>query len=153
MKRNLYLILALLLLGVVQMRAQQMAVVTAEGTTEYTQRPYTSGKITFADGKMLFHHDGKVIGTHNIKDISRIYFFETRGIDAVQDKQPITYSPATEELHINASYGVVSVYQLNGTRVLSQPQTIATSTISVAHLPAGVYVATIGRETLKFVNQ
>ena len=152
MKRNLHLILALLLLGVGQIRAQQVAVVTAEGTTEYTHRPYTSGKITFADGKMLFHHDGKVIGTHNIKDISRIYFFETRGIDAVQDKQPITYSPTTEELHINA-FGVVSVYQLNGTRVLSQPQTIATSTISVAHLPAGVYVATIGRETLKFVKK
>lgn len=153
MKRNLYLILSLLFIGTAQMRAQQMAVVTPEGTTEYTHRPYTSGKITFADGKMLIHHDGKVIGTHNIKSISRIYFFETRGIDAIQTQQPITYSPTTEELHINASFGVVSVYQLNGTRVLSQPQTIATPTISVAHLPAGVYVATIGRETLKFVKQ
>ncbi len=153
MKRNLHLILALLFMGTMQVSAQQMAVVTSEGTTEYTHRPYTSGKITFADGKMLFHYDGKVIGTHNIKDISRIYFFETRGIDAVQDKQPITYSPTAEELHINATFGVVSVYQLNGTRVLSQPQTIATSTISVAHLPAGVYIATIGRETLKFVKQ
>lgn len=153
MKRNIYFILALLLLGVVQVKAQQMAVVTAEGTTEYTHRPYTSGKITFADGKMLFHQDGKVVDTHNIKDISRIYFYETSAIDAVQGEQVIAYSPAAEELRVNASFGVVFVYQLDGTRVLSQSQTIATSTISVAHLPAGVYVATIGRETLKFVKQ
>ena len=153
MKRYFYLIIALLLLGVAQVRAQQIAVVTAEGTIEYAHRPYTSGKITFADGKMLFHHDGKVVGTHNIKDISRIYFYETSAIDAVQGEQVMVYSPAVEELRVNAYFGVVFVYQLDGTRVLSQSLTIATSTISVAHLPAGVYVATIGCETLKFVKQ
>ena len=119
MKRSLNLILALLLLCVAQVRAQQVAVVTAEGTTEYAHRPYTSGKITFADGKMLFHQDGKVVGTHNIKDISRIYFYETSAIDAVQGEQVIVYSPAVEELRVNASFGVVFVYQLDGTRVLS----------------------------------
>ena len=55
MKRNLYLILALLLLGVVQVRAQQIAVVTADKTTEYAQWPYESAKITFTNGQMLFH--------------------------------------------------------------------------------------------------
>ena len=153
MKRNLYLILALLLLGVAQVRAQQIAVVTAEGTIEYAHRPYTAGNITFTDDKKLKQQDGKVVGTHNIKDISRIYFYETSAIDAVQGEQVMVYSPAVEELRVNASFGVVFVYQLDGTRVLSQSQTIATSTISVAHLPAGVYVATIGCETLKFVKQ
>ena len=49
MKRNLYLILALLLLGVVQVRAQQIAVVTADKTTEYGHYPYDNAKITFSN--------------------------------------------------------------------------------------------------------
>ena len=84
MKRNLYLILALLLLGVVQVRAQQIAVVTADKTTEYAQWPYESAKITFTNGQMLFHYDGNVVGTFNIKDVEKLFFYITGSVDKIQ---------------------------------------------------------------------
>ena len=155
MKRNLYLILALLLLGVVQVRAQQIAVVTADKTTEYGHYPpYDNAKITFSNGQMLFHYDGNVVGTFNIKDVEKLFFYMTGSVDKIQKNKFVSYSSDCEELSVNSPVGTsVVVYHVNGNRVLSHLQTIASSTISVAHLPAGIYVVVIGSETLKFVKQ
>ncbi|MBR4040972.1 MAG: T9SS type A sorting domain-containing protein [Bacteroidaceae bacterium] len=154
MKRNLYLILALLLLGVVQVRAQQIAVVTADKTTEYAQWPYESAKITFTNGQMLFHYDGNVVGTFNIKDVEKLFFYLTGSMDEIQKNKVVAYSSDCEELSVNSPVGTsVVVYHVNGNRVLSHLQTIASSTISVAHLPAGIYMVVVGSETLKFVKQ
>ena len=154
MKRNLYLILALLLLGVVQVRAQQIAVVTAEGTIEYGHYPYNNAKITFSNGQMLFHYDGNVVGTFNIKDVEKLFFYITGSVDKIQKNKVVAYSSDCEELSVNSPVGTsVVVYHVNGSRVLSHLQTIASSTISVAHLPAGIYMVVVGSETLKFVKQ
>lgn len=154
MKRNLYLILALLLLGVVQVRAQQIAVVTADKTTEYGHYPYDNAKITFSNGQMLFHYDGNVVGTFNIKDVEKLFFYLTGSMDEIQKNKVVAYSSDCEELSVNSPVGTsVVVYHVNGSRVLSHLQTIASSTISVAHLPAGIYMVVIGSETLKFVKQ
>ena len=155
MKRNLYLILALLLLGVVQVRAQQIAVVTADKTTEYGHYPYDNAKITFSNGQMLFHYDGNVVGTFNIKDVEKLFFYITGSVDKIQKNKVVSYSSDCEELSVNSPVGTsVVVYHVNGNRVLSHLQTIASSTtISVAHLPAGIYMVVIGSETLKFVKQ
>lgn len=154
MKRNLYLILALLLLGVVQVRAQQIAVVTADKTTEYGHYPYDNAKITFSNGQMLFHYDGNVVGTFNIKDVEKLFFYLTGSMDEIQKNKVVAYSSDCEELSVNSPVGTsVVVYHVNGNRVLSHLQTIASSTISVAHLPAGIYMVVIGSETLKFVKQ
>lgn len=154
MKRNLYLILALLLLGVVQARAQQIAVVTADKTTEYGHYPYDNAKITFSNGQMLFHYDGNVVGTFNIKDVEKLFFYITGSVDKIQKNKVVSYSSDCEELSVNSPVGTsVVVYHVNGNRVLSHLQTIASSTISVAHLPAGIYMVVVGSETLKFVKQ
>ena len=154
MKRNLYLILALLLLGVVQVRAQQIAVVTADKTTEYGHYPYDNAKITFSNGQMLFHYDGNVLGTFNIKDVEKLFFYITGSVDKIQKNKVVSYSSDCEELSVNSPVGTsVVVYHVNGNRVLSHLQTIASSTISVAHLPAGIYMVVVGSETLKFVKQ
>lgn len=154
MKRNLYLILALLLLGVVQVRAQQIAVVTADKTTEYGHYPYDNAKITFSNGQMLFHYDGNVVGTFNIKDVEKLFFYLTGSMDEIQKNKVVSYSSDCEELSVNSPVGTsVVVYHVNGNRVLSHLQTIASSTISVAHLPAGIYMVVVGSETLKFVKQ
>ena len=154
MKRNLYLILALLLLGVVQVRAQQIAVVTADKTTEYGHYPYDNAKITFSNGQMLFHYDGNVVGTFNIKDVEQLFFYITGSVDKIQKNKVVSYSSDCEELSVNSPVGTsVVVYHVNGNRVLSHLQTIASSTISVAHLPAGIYMVVVGSETLKFVKQ
>lgn len=154
MKRNLYLILALLLLGVAQVRAQQIAVVTTDKTTEYGHYPYDNAKITFSNGQMLFHYDGNVVGTFNIKDVEKLFFYITGSVDEIQKNKVVSYSSDCEELSVNSPVGTsVVVYHVNGNRVLSHLQTIASSTISVAHLPAGIYVVVIGSETLKFVKQ
>ena len=154
MKRNLYLILALLLLGVVQVRAQQIAVVTADKTTEYGHYPYDNAKITFSNGQMLFHYDGNLVGTFNIKDVEKLFFYMTGSVDKIQKNKVISYSSDCEELSVNSPVGTsVVVYHVNGNRVLSHLQTIASSTISVAHLPAGIYMVVVGSETLKFVKQ
>ena len=154
MKRNLYLILALLLLGVAQVRAQQIAVVTADKTTEYGHYPYDNAKITFSNGQMLFHYDGNVVGTFNIKDVEKLFFYITGSVDKIQKNKVVSYSSDCEELSVNSPVGTsVVVYHVNGNRVLSHLQTIASSTISVAHLPAGIYMVVVGSETLKFVKQ
>lgn len=154
MKRYLYLILALLLLGVVQVRAQQIAVVTADKTTEYGHYPYDNAKITFSNGQMLFHYDGNVVGTFNIKDVEKLFFYLTGSMDEIQKNKVVAYSSDCEELSVNSPVGTsVVVYHVNGSRVLSHLQTIASSTISVAHLPAGIYMVVVGSETLKFVKQ
>lgn len=154
MKRNLYLILALLLLVVVQARAQQIAVVTADKTTEYGHYPYDNAKITFSNGQMLFHYDGNVVGTFNIKDVEKLFFYITGSVDKIQKNKVVSYSSDCEELSVNSPVGTsVVVYHVNGNRVLSHLQTIASSTISVAHLPAGIYMVVVGSETLKFVKQ
>ncbi len=154
MKRNLYLILALLLLGVVQVRAQQIAVVTADKTTEYGHYPYDNAKITFSNGQMLFHYDGNVVGTFNIKDVEKLFFYITGSVDKIQKNKVVSYSSDCEELSVNSPVGTsVVVYHVNGSRVLSHLQTIASSTISVAHLPAGIYMVVVGSKTLKFVKQ
>ena len=154
MKRNLYLIFALLLLGVAQARAQQIAVVTADKTTEYGHYPYDNAKITFSNGQMLFHYDGNVVGTFNIKDVEKLFFYITGSVDKIQKNKVVSYSSDCEELSVNSPVGTsVVVYHVNGNRVLSHLQTIASSTMSVAHLPAGIYMVVVGSETLKFVKQ
>lgn len=154
MKRNFYLFFVLLLLGVVQARAQQIAVVTADKTTEYGYYPYDNAKITFSNGQMLFHYDGNVVGTFNIKDVEKLFFYITGSVDKIQKNKVVSYSSDCEELSVNSPVGTsVVVYHVNGNRVLSHLQTIASSTISVAHLPAGIYMVVVGGETLKFVKQ
>ena len=154
MKRNFYLFFVLLLLGVVQARAQQIAVVTADKTTEYGHYPYNNAKITFSNGQMLFHYDGNVVGTFNIKDVEKLFFYITGSVDKIQKNKVVSYSSDCEELSVNSPVGTsVVVYHVNGSRVLSHLQTIASSTISVAHLPAGIYMVVVGSETLKFVKQ
>ena len=81
MKRNLYLILALLFMGTVQMSAQQMAVALGNGDEvkfdEYMN--IATAKITFSNGQMLFHVGNTVKSTINIKDIDRLYFYGVEG--------------------------------------------------------------------------
>ena len=156
MKRNFYLILALLFMGAVQMSAQQMAVALGNGDEvkfdEYMN--IATAKITFSNGQMLFHYDGNVVGTFNIKDVEKLFFYITGSVDKIQKNKVVSYSSDCEELSVNSPVGTsVVVYHVNGSRVLSHLQTIASSTISVAHLPAGIYMVVIGSETLKFVKQ
>ena len=123
MKRNFYLFFVLLLLGVVQARAQQIAVVTADKTTEYGHYPYDNAKITFSNGQMLFHYDGNVVGTFNIKDVEKLFFYITGSVDKIQKNKVVSYSSDCEELSVNSPVGTsVVVYHVNGNRVLSHLQ-------------------------------
>ena len=154
MKRA-YIFLAILLASVVQMRAQQLAVAFNDGGEVKFEENYTSCKITFSNGQMLFHVDGAVKNTIGIKDISRIYFYGVDAhVDEMQNKDIVKYSAVTEELGIHAQPGTaVALYQTYGSLVLSRVQTIASAPISMAHLPAGVYMVVVGSKTLKFVKQ
>ena len=154
MKRNFYLILALLFMGAVQVSAQQMAVALGNGDEVTFDEDIATAKITFSNGQMLFHVGNTVKETINIKDIDRLYFYGVQGsVDAMPNAQVATYSAASEELTVNAQAGTtVNVYHANGACVISMVQTIAAIPISVAHLPAGVYVVAVGSETLKFVK-
>ena len=154
MKRNFYLILALLFMGAVQVSAQQMAVALGNGDEVTFDEDIATAKITFSNGQMLFHVGNTVKETINIKDIDRLFFYGVQGsVDAMPNAQIAIYSAASEELIVNAQAGTtVNVYHANGACVISMVQTIAAIPISVAHLPAGVYVVAVGSETLKFVK-
>ena len=155
MKRPVYLFLAILFASAMPLRAQQMAVALSDGNELKFEENYTSCKITFSDGQMLFHVDGAVKNTIGVKDINRIYFYSVdANVDELLGKEVVAYSAATEELLVHAQPGTaVAVYHVNGMLALSQVQTIASTPISVAHLPAGTYVAVVGNVTLKFVKR
>lgn len=155
MKRPVYLFLAILFASAMQLRAQQMAVALSDGNELKFAEGYTSCKITFSSGQMLLHVDGAVKNTIGIKDINRIYFYSVdASVDELLGKEVVVYSAATEELLVHAQPGTaVAVYHVNGMLALSRVQTIASTPISVAHLPAGTYVAVVGNVTLKFVKR
>ncbi|MBO5678892.1 MAG: hypothetical protein J6S11_02900 [Bacteroidaceae bacterium] len=154
MKRNLYLILALLFVGSVQMSAQKMVVALNNSTEVFLDEDITTSKITFSDGKMLFHVNGAVKNTFEIKDINRIYTPRYSSVEALDVLHEIAYLSATQELIVGADPGtVIAIYYANGAKALSHIQTIASTPISVAHLPAGAYVVVLGGKTLKFVKQ
>ena len=156
MLRNLYLVLVFLFVGVTQMNAQQMIVHVSDGSeTKFEEFDYALCKITFSEGKMLFHVGDKVESTIDIKSIQRISFYGSpNGVGVVASEETIAYSSDTESLVVNVLPGtLVKVYYVNGACELSYVQTIASSAVSVAHLPAGMYVVVVGSETLKFVKQ
>lgn len=155
MKRRIYILLAIVIASVVQMRAQQMAVALSGGNELKFEENYTSCKITFSNGQMLFHVDGMVKSTISVKDINHIYFYTIdTSVDEMSGDDVVAYSAATGELVVHANPGAaVAVYYANGTQVLSHIQTIANAPISVSHLPAGTYVAVVGNVILKFVKQ
>ena len=155
MKRTIYLILALLLMGVARVSAQQIAVFSRDGSEvkfEWGAQPCS--KITFSNGQMLFHAGDAVNSTFNIKDVLRIDFYDLNAsVDKVGTDSGISYNPIRKELVVSANPGTaISIYRTCGACVWSQLQTIAAPAISVAHLPAGTYVVVAGSETLKFVK-
>lgn len=156
MLRNPYLVFVFLFVGVTQMNAQQMIVHASDGgETKFEELDYASCKMTFSEGKMLFHVGDKVENTIDIKSIQRISFYgSSNGIGAVAGKKTVTYSSGAESLVVDALPGtLVKVCHANGACLLSHVQTIVSSPISVADLPAGMYVVVVGSETLKFVKQ
>ena len=154
MKRNIYLLLALLFAGSLQLKAQKMVVAFNNSTEVFLDEDITTSKITFSGGKMLFHVNGAVKNTFEIKDIKRIYTPRYSSVEALNALHKIAYQSATQELVVGADPGtVIAIYYANGAKALSHIQTIASTPVSVAHLPAGAYVAVVGGKTLKFVKQ
>ena len=154
MKRNIYLLLALLFAGSLQLKAQKMVVAFNNSTEVFLDEDITTSKITFSGGKMLFYVNGAVKNTFEIKDIKRIYTFRYSSVEALDMPHKMAYLSATQQLVVGAEPGtVMTVYHANGAKALSHIQTIASTPVSVAHLPAGTYVAVVGGKTFKFVKQ
>lgn len=132
-----------------------MVVHTDGGETKFEEVDYASCRITFSNGRMVFHVGDAVKQSFDIMDIRRVSFYGVRtGVAPLAGEPVVTYSAVSETLQVYACPGTsVTVYHLNGARALSRVQTIASSSVSVAHLPAGMYVAVVGSETLKFVKQ
>lgn len=157
MKRNLYLLFALLLAGVVQMKAQDFVITVKDksgATTElWSNSSIGACKLTFVNGQMKFHEGDVVKSTFKIKDMAGMGFYTSQGVESAVAGAGVSYAAATEQLVVNAVPGtVVTVYSVDGQKAYSHMVTISTNVISVAHLPAGVYVAVAGGETLKFVK-
>ena len=154
MKCNLYLILALFFMGTVQVSAQKMVVALSDDTQILLDEDITTAKITFSDGKMFFHVNDAVKNTFEIKDINRIYTPRYSSVEALDVPNKLAYLSASQELVVEAAPGaVVTLYYANGAKALSRIQPIASTPISVAHLPAGAYVVVVGGKTLKFVKR
>lgn len=155
MKRNLYLLFALLLTGTLNMSAQQLAVTLNDGgMRQFDENPGIC-KITFSNGQMLFHVNDAVESTIAIKDIQRMVFYAYHAsVDDMETKDNIVYNPVSAELVANVAPGtVIKIYRTCGECVLSGIQTVAAPAINLAHLSAGTYIVVAGSETLKFVKR
>lgn len=155
MKRNLYLLFALLLAGTLNMSAQQLAVTLNDGGMRQFDGYPGISKITFSNGQILFHVNDAVESTIAIKDIKRMFFYaDDASVDDMEVRKRIVYNPIYEDLVADVAPGtVINVYRTCGERVLSRIQTIAAPAINLAHLSAGTYIVVAGSETLKFVKQ
>lgn len=155
MNKFFYLLLASLFM-VLQVRAQQMIVHTNDGSEiNFKEVDYGNCKLTFSNGEMRFHVGDAVKKTIEIKSIQRMSFYGLQSnVKILANGTPITYSDASKALVVNGQPGTtMTVYHVNGSRVMSHVQTIAPTEVSVSHLPAGTYVAVVGSETLKFVKR
>ena len=103
MKRLIYL--TLLLAATLQVKAQQINIETAEGTTSVDYATYETVRLTFANGKMQLLNDGAVVKTFDIKKISRMYFYSANAIETTTTKSWASYSPHTQELQVSATPG------------------------------------------------
>lgn len=155
MKRIFYLFLALLLLGVVQARAQQIAVTFNDGGMWQFDECPGDCKITFSNGQMLFHVNDAVESTIAIKDIQRMVFYAYHAsVDDMEVRNSIVYNPISAELVADVAPGTaIKIYRTSGECVLSRIQTVAAPAINLAHLSAGTYIVVAGSETLKFVKR
>ena len=148
--------LVLFLLGVVQARAQQIAVTFNDGGMSQFDEYYPGDcKITFSNGQMLFHVNGALDCTIAIKDIQRMVFYAYHAsVDDMEAKNSIVYNPVSAELVANVAPGTaIKIYRTCGECVLSRIQTVAAPAINLAHLSAGTYIVVAGSETLKFVKR
>ena len=157
MKRNLYLLFALLLTGAVQVKAQGFVITVKDksgaATELWSSSSVSACKLTFADGQMKFHEGDAVKSTFKIKDIAGMGFYTSQGVESAVAAAGVSYAAATEQLVVNAASGtVVAIYSADGKKAYSHMVTISANVISVAHLPAGMYVAVAGGETLKFMK-
>lgn len=155
MKRSLNLILALLLLCVAQVKAQQIAVTLNDGGMWQFDESPGDCKITFANGQMLFHVNDAVEGTIAIKNIQRMVFYAYHAsVDDMEVRNSIVYNPVSAELVADVAPGTaIKIYRTCGECVLSRIQTVAAPAINLAHLSAGTYIVVAGSETLKFVKR
>lgn len=152
MKRIICAALLLLCFTAVPANAQNIRVETTGGAVDLNY-PSASTRITFSSGKMLFHSEGKVVHTFDIKTIDRIAFVGYNNIEASAAKQAVIYVQDTDELVVNVTPGTaIAIYRPDGICVWSQLKTIAASAIDLTHLSSGTYVVTAGSETLKFVK-
>lgn len=153
MKRNIYFILALLFLGVVQ--AQQIAVTLNDGGVWQFDKYPDDCKITFSNGQMLFHVNDAVESTIAIKDIKRMVFYAYHAsVDDMEVRNSIVYNPIRAELVADVAPGTaIRIYRTCGECVLSRIQTVAAPAINLAHLSVGTYIVVAGSETLKFVKR
>lgn len=150
-----YLLLVALFMAL-QVKAQQMVVHTNDGNeTKFEEVDYSNCKITFLDGHMQFHVGDAVQKRIEIKTIRRMSFYGLQSdVEFISSGATIAYLDASETIALNARPGTTMVvYQVNGSRVMSHVQTIASAEVCVSHLPAGTYVAFVGNETLKFVKR
>lgn len=135
--------------------AQQMIVHGNDGSEVKFDNPdYASCRITFSEGEMIVHTGASEQKTFDIKSIGRISFYGLQSGVVAPTANKLSYAPINKAVLVNECPGLVAaIYHVNGACVLSRLLTIATSEISVAHLPAGAYVVVVGGETLKFIKQ
>lgn len=124
---------------------------TSNTTTNYPVS--TVRKLTFDKANVVVTRtDGTTI-TVAMDDIARMYLDTATEVDAIErtaaDNAAIAWDG--QQLTVNGTADRIHVYQAGGTLVMQQSAT-NNATLSLAHMPQGVYIVTVDGKSFKIVK-
>ena len=112
-------------------------------------------RITFNDTRVYIEQkDGNII-TNDMSDITRIINTYGTGItESLANTEDFLQDVSPDEIAINCVAGsTITIYNINGSQILSIRQLADNGTVSIASLPKGIYLIRANEKTAKFIKR
>lgn len=152
------MLFGMIIIPVSQISAQNV-IIKFDNGSQFAPLITAVQKITFSDDNMLVDLKSGTDNTYNISDIRKIYFGNVTDNNvpetAEQQKILIYPNPASAYLILAnlPNNGIISIYAMDGLKVLEKSITNAQDQIDINSLAAGLYVIKVNQSTLKFIKQ
>ena len=159
MKRRNSLLLSLWMAGTVSLMAQtpvSLILSTSTGAEQLWELA-TIQKISFSGDDMLVNLKSGTISTFGLSEINKFYFSTRTGIlenKLTDDSMPLIVSKSTSELTVNTQGAKrVELLHIDGSHLQQVTVDGDQCTVSINHLPQGIYLVRVADKVAKFVKQ
>lgn len=150
--KNIYIFLLILTTAIPAM-SQQMIV--EKGSNSESIDFANLDKITFSGSTVKIVQSDGTTSQAAMGDITRIRFSNYSNIGhAGNTKENLLERVSNEEIAINCDAGaIVSIYDTTGSQRICMRLKSDNGTISIAHLPKGIYIIKVDNRTAKFLKR